>query len=313
MLSKTSVILRSAPLRDVPRRDSSGDGARLEAAVQSRLVGLRAWQCFASALAGGLLLASGSAVAQTGELVDRSQLRVCAEPNNLPYSDEKKEGFENKIAELVGGELGLKVDYAWFPQVIGFVRNTLRAHLCDLVMGTFAGDEIMQTTNPYYFTTYVMFYRSDKGIAFEGPQDPRLTGLHVGVVAGTPPGDLLVRHDLMSHAKPYPLTVDTRSESATHQMVQDVVDGTIDVGFLWGPIAGYYRKHDDLPLTLVPLKDEPGTARMEYHIAMGVRADEPEWRRRINAAILKRQADMTAILRDYGVPLLNEQGKLAGP
>jgi ABC-type amino acid transport substrate-binding protein len=96
-------------------------------------------------------------------------------------------------------------------------------------------------------------------------------------------------------------------------MVQDVVDGTIDVGFLWGPIAGYYRKHDDLPLTLVPLKDEPGTARMEYHIAMGVRADEPEWRRRINAAILKRQADMTAILRDYGVPLLNEQGKLAGP
>jgi quinoprotein dehydrogenase-associated probable ABC transporter substrate-binding protein len=213
----------------------------------------------------------------------------------------------------MGGELGLKVDYAWFPQVIGFVRNTLRARLCDLVMGTVAGDEIMQTTNPYYFTTYVMFYRSDKALAIEGAQDARLTGLRLGVVAGTPPADLLVRHELMSHTKPYALTVDTRAESPTHQMVQDVIDGTIDVGFLWGPIAGYYRKHDNLPLTMVPLKDEPGAARMEYHIAMGVRANEREWRRRINAAILKRQRDMTAILRDYGVPLLNEQGELAGP
>ena len=262
---------------------------------------------------GGLLLAGGSAAAQTGELVDRSELKVCADPNNLPYSDEKKEGFENKIAELMGGELGLKVDYAWFPQVIGFVRNTLRARLCDIVMGTVAGDEIMQTTNPYYFTTYVMFYRSDKALAIEGAQDARLTGLRLGVVAGTPPADLLVRHELMSHTKPYALTVDTRAEAPTHQMVQDVIDGTIDVGFLWGPIAGYYRKHDNLPLTMVPLKDEPGAARMEYHIAMGVRANEPEWRRHINAAILKRQRDMTAILRDYGVPLLNEQGELASP
>ena len=275
------------------------------------------WQHIATALRGGILLGGillgGPAGAQTSDTVDRSELKVCADPNNLPYSDEKKEGFENKIAELMGGELGLKVDYAWFPQVIGFVRNTLRARLCDLVMGTVAGDEIMQTTNPYYFTTYVMFYRSDKALAIEGAQDARLTGLRLGVVAGTPPADLLVRHELMSHTKPYALTVDTRAESPTHQMVQDVIDGTIDVGFLWGPIAGYYRKHDNLPLTLVPLKDEPGAARMEYHIAMGVRANEPEWRRRINAAILKRQRDMTAILRDYGVPLLNEQGELASP
>ena len=206
----------------------------------------------------GFYSAPGRSPRRPATLVDRSELKVCADPNNLPFSDEKKEGFENKIAELMGGELGLKVDYAWFPQVIGFVRNTLRAHLCDLVMGTVAGDEIMQTTNPYYFTTYVMFYRSDKGLAVEGVQDARLTGLRLGVVAGTPPADLLVRHDLMSHTKPYALTVDTRAESPTHQMVQDVVDGTIDVGFLWGPIAGYYRKHDDLPLTLVPLKDEPG-------------------------------------------------------
>jgi quinoprotein dehydrogenase-associated probable ABC transporter substrate-binding protein len=265
-----------------------------------------------AALSGLLLFCHlGPVAAQTGELVDRSELRVCADPNNLPFSDEGKDGFENKIAELIGAELGLKVDYVWFPQVIGFVRNTLRAHLCDLVMGTVAGDEVMQTTNPYYFTTYAMLYRSDKGLELDGVQHPRLAGLRLGVVAGTPPADLLARYDLMSHTKPYALSVDTRAASPTHEMVQDVVDSTIDVGFLWGPIAGYYRKHDGLPLTLVPVKSEPGAARMEYHIAMGVRANEPEWRRRINAAILKRQGNITAILRDYGVPLLNEQGELA--
>jgi quinoprotein dehydrogenase-associated probable ABC transporter substrate-binding protein len=266
-----------------------------------------------AALLALLLLGRGVGAAETGEIVDRTALKVCADPNNLPFSNEQRQGFENKIAELIGVELGLKVDYAWFPQVIGFVRNTLRAHLCDLVMGTVAGDEIMQTTNPYYFTTYVMFYRSDKGFTFEGLQDPGLAKLRLGVVAGTPPADLLVRHDLMSHATPYALSVDTRAQSSTHQMVQDVVDGTIDVGCLWGPIAAYYRKRDDLPLNMVPLKDEPGAARMEYHIAMGVRANEPEWRRRVNAAILKRQPEITAILRDYGVPLLNERGELARP
>ena len=269
---------------------------------------------FSAAVFLGWLLAMGRpSAAEIADTVDRTELKVCADPNNLPFSDEKKAGFENKIAELMGTELGLKVGYTWFPQVIGFVRNTLRAHLCDLVVGTVAGDEIMQTTNPYYFTTYVMFYRSDKGRSLEGPQDPQLASLRLGVVAGTPPSDLLVRHELMSHTRPYALTVDTRSQSPTHEMVRDVVDGAIDVGFLWGPIAGYYRKFNDLPLTLVPLKDEPGAARMGYHIAMGVRANEAEWRRSINAAILKRQPEITATLQQYGVPLLNEQGELASP
>jgi quinoprotein dehydrogenase-associated probable ABC transporter substrate-binding protein len=276
----------------------------------SAVANSRQWRP-AAALFGALLLCEGGTLAQTGELVDRSELKICADPNNLPFSNEKKEGFENKIAELLGAELGLTVDYVWFPQVIGFVRNTLRAHLCDLVIGTVAGDDTMQTTNPYYFTTHVILYRSDKGLDVSGPQDPRLATMRLGVVAGTPPADLLVRYDLMAHTKPYALMVDTRFESPTHEMVQDIVDGTIDVGFLWGPIAGYYRKRDALPLTLVPLKSEPGAARMAYHIAMGVRANEPEWRRHINAAILKHRAEITAILHEYGVPLLNEQGELA--
>src|SRR3984893_12969893 len=119
-------------------------------------------------------LALGGPSVAAQEIVDRSTLRVCADPHNLPFSDEKKEGFENKIAEVIGTELQLKTDYAWAPQVIGFVRNTLRAHLCDLVMGAVAGDDIMQTTNPYYFTTYVMLYRSDTGLGIGGVHEPRL-------------------------------------------------------------------------------------------------------------------------------------------
>jgi quinoprotein dehydrogenase-associated probable ABC transporter substrate-binding protein len=261
----------------------------------------------------GLVCGGRPTAAQSPDIVDRSVLKVCADPNNLPFSDEKKEGFENKIAALFGAALGLKVEYTWFPQIIGFVRNTLQAHRCDLVIGTVAGDESMQTTNPYYFTTYVMLYRSDRGYGFKGLQDPQLAHLRLGVVSATPPSDLLVRHELMANAKPYQLSVDTRVESPTHQMVEDLMAGRIDVGLLWGPIAGYYRAHDKLPLTLVPLEDEPGAARMKYHIAMGVRPNEPEWRRRVNAMIVKQQPQITAILRDYGVPLLDEQGQPIKP
>jgi quinoprotein dehydrogenase-associated probable ABC transporter substrate-binding protein len=262
----------------------------------------------------GLCCCGRLATAQTvPDIARRNVLEVCADPNDLPYSNDKKEGFENKIAEIVGGALGLRVDYVWFPQVIGFVRNTLEAYRCDVVIGTVAGDELMQTTNPYYFTTYVMFYRTDRGLGFAGLQDPRLAKLRLGVVGATPPSDLLVRHGLMRNVKPYPLTVDTRVELPTHQMVEDVVHGVIDVGFLWGPIAGYYQKHDKLPLALVPLADEPGAPRMRYHIAMGVRPNEPEWRRRINAVIIGKEPQITAVLRDYGVPLLSEDGELSKP
>jgi quinoprotein dehydrogenase-associated probable ABC transporter substrate-binding protein len=275
---------------------------------------MRARGYWIAVLLGVAVFCGGERIAaQTADIADRSALKVCADPNNLPFSDQKKEGFENKIADVMGAALGLKVEYTWFPQIIGFVRNTLQAYRCDVVMGTVAGDEIMQTTNPYYFTTYVMVYRSDKGLAIDGVQDPKLASLRLGVVSATPPSDLLVRHDLMAHAKPYQLTVDTRAESPTHQMILDLMNGTIDVGFLWGPIAGYYRKHDKLPLTLAPLADEPGAPRMKYHIAVGVRANEPEWRRQINAVIVKQQWPITAILRDYGVPLLDEEGKLIDP
>jgi len=265
----------------------------------------------ALALAGSA--SSGAAQSPTGELVARTDLRVCADPNNMPFSDEKGEGFENKIAEVLGKDLSLPVKYTWFPQVVGFVRNTLRANRCDLVMGTVAGDDIMQTTTPYYYTSYVIAYRSDSGWSFSDFADPKLKGLHIGIVAGTPPADLLVRHDLMANARPYALQVDTRFESPVHQMLTDISNKEIDAGLLWGPIAGYYIRHDGLPLKMALIQNEPGAPRMAYHIAMGVRNNEPEWRRRINTAINGRRSEITAILRDYGVPLLDEQGQALKP
>lgn len=248
--------------------------------------------------------------AQTGEVLSRSELRVCADPNNLPFSNEQEQGFENKIAHVVGAELNLPVSYFWFPQVMGFVRNTLQARNCDLVIGTIAGGDIMQTTNPYYYSTYVMVVRSDRKDSLSGIDDPKLKNMRIGIIAATPPTDLLVRHGLIANVKPYALMVDTRYESPTRQMIEDIVKGDVDVGLLWGPIAGFYAKHENMPLTIMALKNEPGAPRMDYRVAMGVRANEPEWRRRINAVIVKRRPEITAILQDYGVPLLDERGQL---
>ncbi|HEV3175829.1 MAG TPA: substrate-binding domain-containing protein [Stellaceae bacterium] len=245
-----------------------------------------------------------------GEILDRTELHVCADPNNLPFSNEKGEGFENRIAQVIGDELKLPVSYVFFPQVIGFVRNTLRARTCDLIMGTAAGDDIVQTTSPYYYSTYVAVYLRNKDFQFTDFNDPRLKTMRIGIISATPPSDLLIRHDLMENAKPYALMVDTRYDSPTREMVDDIQSGAVDIGLLWGPIAGYYAKEAKQPLAMVPVPNEEGAPRMDYHIAMGVRNNEPEWRRHINAAIAKRHSELTAILRDYGVPLLDEQGRL---
>jgi quinoprotein dehydrogenase-associated probable ABC transporter substrate-binding protein len=256
------------------------------------------------------LAAAPEVVWSAGEIVGQDNLRVCADPNNLPFSNEKREGFENKIANVLGDELKLPVSYVFFPQVTGFVRNTLRARACDLIMGAVVGDDIVQTTNPYYYSAYVAAYPTDKGFTFTGFDDAKLKTMRIGIIAATPPTNFLVHHDLMANAKSYALMVDTRYESPAHQMLDDLAKGDIDIGLLWGPIAGYFIKREALPLAIAILPNEPGMPRMDYHIAMGVRANEPEWRRRINAAVLKREGDITAILRDYGVPLLDEQGRI---
>ena len=255
------------------------------------------------------LLTGAPAQAQRAEMISRTELRVCADPNNLPYSNEARQGFENRIAEIVGADLDLPVSFVWFPQVTGFVRNTLRARECDLVMGTVSGDGVMDSTNPYYHTGYMIVTRTADGIAARSVGDPALAGKKFGVIAATPPTDLLVRHRLMDQVRPYALRVDTRISNPPRAMLQDLVDGQIDVALVWGPAAGYAIKQDHLPLTASFIEPEAGAPRLDYRIAMGVRANEPEWRRRINQAIGKHKTEIAAVLAEYGVPLLDEQGQ----
>lgn len=251
--------------------------------------------------------------AQRAELISQSELRVCADPHNLPFSDQAREGFENRVADIIGADLKLPVSYVWFPQVIGFVRNTLRTRECDLVMGTVSGDGIMDSTNPYYHTGYMIVTRKADGIAATSVGDPILADKRVGLVAATPPTDLALRHNLMPHVRAYSLAVDTRVGNPARAMLQDVADNVIDVAFVWGPVAGYAIKHDGLPLNAAFIAPEPDAPRLDYRISMGVRANEPEWRRRINQAIGRQQAQITKVLTEFGIPLLNEQNQAVTP
>jgi quinoprotein dehydrogenase-associated probable ABC transporter substrate-binding protein len=256
--------------------------------------------------------AQAPGLGSSAELVDPKTFRVCADPRNLPFSDEAGEGFENKLAELFASKLGEPASYTYFPQVIGFVKNTLNALRCDVIMGVAVGDDVVQTTNPYYRTTYALIFRPDSGLdAIKSLEDPRLKGKHIGVVAGTPPATVMVEQGLMALARPYALTVDTRVESPTRTLVHDVASGAIDAGVLWGPIAGYYGQRETPHLIVAPLLNEH--ERMDFRIAMGVRRSDQDWKRRLNRLIAENQPAIDQILEEYGVPLLDEQGKLKTP
>jgi quinoprotein dehydrogenase-associated probable ABC transporter substrate-binding protein len=260
-------------------------------------------------LTAGRLWAQAPGLGSSAELVDPKVFRVCADPRNLPFSDEAGEGFENKLADLFAQKLGEPTTYTYLPQVIGFVRNTLNALRCDVIMGVAVGDDLVQTTSPYYRTTYALVFRPNSGLdGIESLEDPRLKGKHIGVVAGTPPATIMVEQGLMTLARPYPLTVDTRVDSPAKTMVSDVAAGQIDAGVLWGPMAGYYAQRVNPHLTVVPLLKEP--ERMDFRIAMGVRHSDQDWKRKLNRLIAENRAEIDNILTQYGVPLMDEQGKL---
>jgi quinoprotein dehydrogenase-associated probable ABC transporter substrate-binding protein len=264
-------------------------------------------------LAAGACAMSGVVAAQQaimGELVDRTKLRVCADPANLPFSNQQGEGFENKIAELLAERMSVPVVYTWYPQTIGFVRNTLNAHLCDLVIGVGSANEQVQNTNPYYRSTYVLAHRTAEASKFADLASPTMQQARIGVVAPTPPVDLLVQHGLLGQIRSYALPADTRVDNPGRQMIEDLAAGRIDVALLWGPIAGYWAAKQPVAMTLVPLQDDRPGLRLDYRISMGVRRDEPDWKHEINDLIRQLQPEIDRILLDYDVPLLDRQGRL---
>ncbi len=254
--------------------------------------------------------AQGAGLDAEFELVDPKVLRVCADPRNLPFSNEKGEGFENKIAELLAAKLDKKLAYVWYPQATGFVRNTLGAHRCDLIPGFPQGDELVQSTNPYYRTAYALVIRPDTGLDdLDALTDPRLKAKRIGIVAGTPPATYLAVNGLMPKAKPYPLVIDTRVNSSAQAMMRDLASGEIDVGVLWGPLAGYYAKQANPPMRVVLLLKETGGPPLAFRIAMGVRAADQNWKRQLNKLIAENQTEINRLLLDFGVPLLDERNR----
>jgi quinoprotein dehydrogenase-associated probable ABC transporter substrate-binding protein len=266
------------------------------------------------AILAGFAVAQEAQVGDTIELIDPHVFRACADPRDLPFSNQAGEGFENKIAELFAQKLGKSVAYTFYPDATGFIRNTLNAHRCDVVLGIAQGDDMVQPTSPYYRTSYVAAYKQDgplKGL--DSLSDPRLKTAKIGIVAGTPPATVLAQKGLLGQIKSYPLVVDTRYDSPTHQMMKDLDSGEIDVALLWGPLAGYYAKEAKHPTAVVPLVKENGAAPMVYRIVMGVRHSDQNWKRALNKLISENRNEIHTILRSYGVPLLDENNQPISP
>ncbi|TCU11662.1 quinoprotein dehydrogenase-associated putative ABC transporter substrate-binding protein [Rhizobium sullae] len=262
-----------------------------------------------AALASLPVHAQNAGLGAAGELVDPDILRVCADPSNMPFSDQSGEGFEDKLAKLVATGTGRRsVAYTWFPSIPGFVRNTLSANRCDIIMGYPQGDELVQNTNAYYRSSYVLLYKKDGDLrGVETLTDQKLAGMRIGVVEGTPPSANMAAAKLMRKAKVYPLMVDTRiTPSMAEVMIRDMQEGMIDAAVIWGPMAGYYARKSAADLAIVPLIKEKGGERMAYRITMGVRPSDQQWKRTLNTFIKDNQAEINKLLLEYGVPLLDE-------
>lgn len=244
------------------------------------------------------------------ELVDPDVFRACGDPRNLPFSNDKSEGFENKLAELFAAKLGKKLSYTYFPQATGFVRMTLGSYRCDVIIGFPQGDDQAQATIPYYRTTYALITKRGSGLEdVTAINDPRLKGKRIGVVAKTPPSTYMAANGLLGHAKSYPLFIDTRADSSAQAMIDDLNQGNIDCGILWGPMAGYYAAKANPPLVVVPLVKETTGPQMMYRIGMAVRPADQEWKRTLNKLITENQVEINKLLISYNIPILDETNK----
>jgi quinoprotein dehydrogenase-associated probable ABC transporter substrate-binding protein len=235
------------------------------------------------------------------------ELRVCADPDNLPYSREDGTGFENRIAQLLAAELHAKLTYAWLPQRRAFVRKTLDARLCDVIVGVPENFEPVRTTRPYYRSVFVFAYRAQGARAYRAFDDPQLASAKIGVqlvgndLAATPPGHALAARGLVDNVVGYVVYGD---RPQAERMIESVANGTLDVAILWGPPAAYFARAQRVPIALAPAHAPPELAAVpfEYSMSLGVRKGDVDLQHELDAVLLRRRDEIDAILDQYGVP-----------
>jgi mxaJ protein len=259
----------------------------------------------------------GSAPSQGGPGFRRDDvrlLRVCADPNNLPFSNEKREGFENKLVDLVAKDLGATVAYTWWAQRRGNVRETLNDGKCDLIPGIGSSLEMLATTRPYYRSTYVAVTRADRHLDIVSFDDPRLETLKIGVSMigddfnNTPPAHALAKRGIVDNVRGYMVYGDYAKPAPQADIVKAVASGEVDVAFVWGPVAGYFAARSPVPLTVKPLPPFDGPQLpMVFDVSMGTRKDDRALRAEIDSVLARRSPEVKALLAGYGVPLVEGQ------
>jgi mxaJ protein len=236
-------------------------------------------------------------------------LRVCADPNNLPFSNEKQEGFENRIAELVAREMHAKLEYTWWAQRRGYIRNSLKAGLCDVFIGMPTGVDMVLVTRPYYRSIYTFVTRRSTP-RITSLDDPRLHRLRIGVqiigddFANAPPAEALTHRGIVKNVRGYSVLGNYREPNPPSRIVRAVSNGEIDVAIVWGPLAGYFARKSAVPLRVVPVSPEVDVPYLPFvfDIAMAVRRGDNALRDSLDAVIARRRVDIDRILADYGVP-----------
>lgn len=234
---------------------------------------------------------------------DPNELKVCSDGDNMPFSNSKQEGFENKIADLIAKDLGKRVSYQFWVDRFGYIRNTLNAHRCDVIMGTVADNDMVLTSKPYYRSGYVFVYRKDSGYNIKDWDSTDLHKARIGVVGQTPPTRPLNDKGLLGNSRPYRIMRDLNLPPS--YMVDDLVKGEIDVAILWGPIGGYYAKQAKIPLVVVPAPEYEDTnvhGKENWNISVAVRKKDKERMAVIQGALDRRKSDILKILDDYGIP-----------
>jgi mxaJ protein len=234
---------------------------------------------------------------------DATEFKVCADPDNMPYSNMKQEGFEDKIAALIAQDLGKKLSFTYAYNRQGFLRNTLSANRCDVIMGTTSDNDAMRTSKPYYRSTHVFVYRKDSGYNIADWDSPELHKAVIGIIGESPATRPLADHGLMGNARPYRMQRDLNLPPG--YLIDDLVKGDIDVAILWGPIGGYYAKQskEQLVVVLIPEYEQTNIHGKEYwNISVGVRKKDKERMAMIQGALDRNQDKILKILDDYGIP-----------